>query len=62
MHNSRRSAKEPFEWSVSPASGNISSSAKADILEIQKQQERQEPNDDEFKFKEPRVNDSPFLK
>lgn len=60
MKNSRR--KEPFEWNVAPVTNNISSSAKADILEIQKQQERQEPVEDEFKFREPRVNDSSVFK
>lgn len=56
MNNSRR-AKEPFEWNV-PSSANISSSAKAEILEIQRQQGIKEPAKDEFKFTEPRVSDS----
>lgn len=57
MSNSRRSAKEnPFEWNVS--SSENSSSAKAEILEIQRQQEIKEPTKDEFKFSEPRVSDS----
>lgn len=60
MNNSRRSAKEnPFEWNVA-ATANISSSAKAEILEIQRQQEIQEPAQDDFKFTEPRVSDSCF--
>lgn len=57
MNNSRRNVKEPFEWNVSP-SANINSSAKAEILEIQKRQENKEPVKDEFIFTEPRVNDS----
>lgn len=61
MNNSRRNAKEPFEWNVS-SSANISSSAKAEILEIQRQHENQEPIKDEFKFSEPRVNDSSVSK
>lgn len=61
MNNSRRNAKEPFEWNVS-SSANISSSAKAEILEIQRQHENQEPTKDEFKFTEPRVNDSSVSK
>lgn len=61
MNNSRRNAKEPFEWNV-PSSAHISSSAKAEILEIQRQQENKEPVKDEFKFTEPRVSDSYSLK
>jgi hypothetical protein len=56
MNNSRRSAsakENPFEWNVSAA---IGSSAKAEILEIQRQQENKQPTKDEFKFSEPRVS------
>jgi hypothetical protein len=63
MNNSRRSgsakdAKEnPFEWNISSSSAvNISSSAKADILEIQRQHANKKPTEDEFKFSEPRVS------
>lgn len=62
MSRSRRSAKEnPFEWN-STSSANISNSAKAEILEIQRQQEIKEPTKDEFKFSEPRVSDSSLSK
>lgn len=57
MNNFRRNAKEPFDWNV-PSSTNISSSAKAEILEIQRQQQNKEPVKEEFKFTEPRVSDS----
>ena len=58
-NNFRRSTKDPFEWDVSKSSAaSISSSAKAEILEIQRQQETKEPVKDEFKFSEPRVSDS----
>lgn len=59
MSRSRRSAKEnPFEpWNESSAS-----SVKAEILEIQRQQEIKEPTKDEFKFSKPRVSESSRLK
>lgn len=54
MNNSRRSAKEnPFEWNNPSSSAN---SVKAEILEIQRQQENKQPTKDEFKFTEPRVS------
>lgn len=65
MNNSRRSAsakENPFEWNVSSSAATIGSSAKAEILEIQRQQEIKEPTKDEFKFSEPRVSESQIIK
>lgn len=51
-NNSRRNAKEPFEWNVSATAAL----AKAEILlELQRQHESKAPAKEDFKFTEPRV-------
>lgn len=51
-NNSRRNAKEPFEWNVSATTAL----AKAEILELQRQHESMAPAKEDFKFTEPRVS------